>query len=272
MFRKKDYKEYNSYLKNIYFKFNFLDNEVPQGLCIIRNKVYITCYKIDHTTSSVIEYNFDGKRTNTFDLKNHAHVGGISYDKRNNVVFICDTKGRVSVYNFKNFEKIDSFEVSNNPGSRLIERNYPVCSYLKCHNDKLYVGSFNRLKKGIIKVYYIEKDQGRIKLRYKNEFIVPTKIQGLTFYNNYLILSKSYGRNLSSNILVYEYDETLEKYTDKLLKFSLPPMLEQIDMYDEDLVLLFESSSLKYKYSCNYVIDSLVSLDLKKIINNCKNN
>ena len=43
---KQSYDEYYSYLKREIFKLKFNDIEVPQGLCIIKDKVYITCYII----------------------------------------------------------------------------------------------------------------------------------------------------------------------------------------------------------------------------------
>ena len=271
MFRK-NYKDYNLYLNNKYFKLNLLDNEVPQGLCIIRNKVYVTCYKIDHSKSVIIEYNFDGTRNRVIELENRAHVGGIGYNKKYNLVFICDTKGRVSAYKNSTFEKIKSFEVSTPPGSYLMERGGLVSSYLTVENEKLYVSRFNRLKKGIIKIFDIKKIKDDYELEYNNEFIVPTKVQGLTFYDDYLILSKSYGKLFGSKLLIYKYDEEKNNYVKPNIKLILPPMLEQIIIHeDNNLVLLFESSSLKYRNGCRCIIPDIVSLDISKVIKDYKN-
>lgn len=268
MFNK--YKDYNLFLDKIWFKLNFFDNEVPQGLCIIKNKIYITCYKIDNTNSIVIEYNRDGKRLRTIDLNNRSHVGGIGYDKKSNLVFICDTLGKVTSYHYNNFEKYKSYEVATIGSKKLLEKDKLVCSYLCCNDGKLYVGSFNLRKNGIVKVFSINKVKEDITLEYENEFLVPKRTQGLTFYKEYLILSISYGRRNNSSIRIVEYSKSKNDYRKENIKIIVPPMLEQIDIVDNELLLLFESSAYKYKNTCKYIIDDLVSMNIEVILNNYK--
>ncbi|MBR4618456.1 MAG: hypothetical protein IKO49_04030 [Bacilli bacterium] len=274
MFKKTNYEEYNLYLNNNLFKLEFNNNEVPQGLCIIEEKVYITCYKTDNTNSCVIELNMNGKRLRTIDLKNKSHVGGIGYDKKHNLVFICDTKGRVTSYKYNSFTKVNSFDIASYQGSKLIENNKLVCSYLTCYSEKLYVGSFNRRKNGYVKVYDIKREKNGIELTYQSEFIVPKKTQGLDFYKykdqQYIILSNSYGRKRNSNIQISRYNENDVDYSKNSFKMILPPMLEQIDINNNSLILLFESSAFKYKKHCNYVIDKLIGLDINKLIDDNK--
>jgi hypothetical protein len=269
MFRN-NYDEYNSYLKSVFFKLKFHDIEVSQGLCIIKEKIYITCYKIDNTTSCVIEFDMNGNRLRTIDLHNRSHVGGISYDEKHNLVFICDTNGKVSSYSYNSFEKKKSFEIANTKGEKLIEKNKLVCSYLTCFDNKLFVGSFNLRSSGVVKVFDITREENGISLNYKYDFKVPKKTQGLTFYNKddktYLFISKSYGRKSSSNINIYLFDYEKREYLSKDKIIKIPPMLEQITTLEDELVLLFESSSFKYRDTCKYIVDELVSLDIKKIL------
>lgn len=271
MFRN-NYDLYNSYLKNIFFKLKFHDIEVPQGLCIINDKIYITCYKIDNTTSSVLEFDMDGNRLRTIDLHNRSHVGGISYDEKHNLVFICDINGRVSSYSYSTFEKKKTFEIANTKGEKLLEKNKLVCSYLTCFDNKLFVGSFNLRSNGVVKVFDISREDDGINLNYLYDFKVPKRTQGITFYKNkdriYLFISRSYGRKNNSyiNSYIFSYDE--REYLSKENSFVLPPMIEQITTFNNGLVLLFESSAFKYRDTCKYVIDELVSLDIDKIISN----
>ena len=269
MFRNINYKEYELYLDKKWFKLNFYDNEVPQGLCVISNKVYITCYKIDNTNSCVIELDMEGKRLRTIDLNNKSHVGGIGYDKKHNLVFICDSNGRISSYKYNSFEKVGSYNVAATEGSKLLENGKLVCSYLTCYNDKIYVGSFNLKKNGIVKVYDVVRENDGINIIYREEFLAPKKTQGLTFYEyeniNYIIFSNSYGRKKNSNIEINKYIEGQSDYSKNNFKLLVPPMLEQIVVYDDSLLLLFESSAFKYKHSSKYVVDELVSLDINDI-------
>lgn len=268
MFRE-NYDEYYSYIKREIFKLKFHDIEVPQGLCIIKDKIYITCYKIDNTTSCVIEFDMNGNRLRTIDLHNRSHVGGISYDEKHNLVFICDTNGRVSSYSYNNFEKKDSYEIANTKGEKLLEKNKLVCSYLTCYDGKLFVGSFNLRSNGFVKVFDIVRED-KIKLKFLYDLKVPKKTQGITFYDyndkKYLFISRSYGRRNSSNINIYEYETNKKEYIAKEKMIKLPPMLEQITTYDKELVLLFESSAFKYRSTCKYIVDNLVSLNIEKLL------
>lgn len=263
MFGIKKYRKYNSLLKEKLFSYDFLDNEVPQGLCVIRDKIYITCYKTDNTNSCVIEYDKSGKELRRIDLQSKAHVGGIGYDKENKIIYICDINGTISSYSYPTFKKITNYEISNDEGSKLIENERPICSYLTYHNNTLYVGSFNLGKNGIVKKYNLNKNR----LNYIGEFIVPNKVQGLTFYKDKMIISSSYGRRKNSYLLVFNYDENKKEYLKPNKKYKFPPMLEQIMEINNDLYLLFESSSNKYKSTCKYVVNELPIIDIDKIVN-----
>ena len=263
MFGIKRYRKYNSLLKEKLFSYNFLDNEVPQGLCIINNKIYITCYKTDNSNSCVIEYDKKGNELRRIDLVSKAHVGGIGYNKKNNTVYICDVNGTISSYRYPSFKKNNTYDIAFSNGSKLIEKEKLVCSYLTCHNDILYVGSFNLRKNGLVKKYNIDKTN----INYIGEFIVPNKVQGLTFYKNNMIISRSYGRRKNSELLIFNYDENKTDYLKQNKKYKFPPMLEQITEMNNDLYLLFESSSNKYKNTCKYVVNELTIIDIDKIVN-----
>ena len=267
---KSNYDEYLSLIKRNLFKLKFHDIEVPQGLCIIKDKVYITCYKIDNTTSCVLEFDIEGNRLRTIDLHNRSHVGGISYDDKHNLVFICDTNGKVSSYSYPKFEKKNSYEIANTKGEKLLEKGKYVCSYLTYFDNKLFVGSFNLRKNGFVKVFEIKREKEGIVLNYKYDFKVPKKTQGLTFYTKkdktYLFISKSYGRKSNSDINIYDFSYENKEYLSKEKSIKLPPMLEQITTDENELVLLFESSAFKYRTTCKYIVDELVTLDINKLV------
>lgn len=285
MFWKKtnNYKQYEKYKKKDLLKLTLEDNLVPQGLCEILDHIFVTCYTLDSTNSKVLMFDLSGNLVKTITLDNNSHVGGISYNKENSSIFICNKNGYVNSYpyddfikgNFKNKKDYQVADESLGAGF-LKEEEKLVCSYLTCFNNKLYVGSFNKRENGLVKIFEIIKSSKGLSLKYLDKFIVPNKIQGLTFYQEkeevYLFLSKSYTRIKDSQILVYKYLTDKNYYSKPNYSFSLPPMLEQISINKNgNILLLFESFAKKYKDSAKVVTDSIIELELQKIIIDCKN-
>ena len=210
-------------------------------------------------------------------LDNKSHVGGISYDNKNELIWICSSKGRVDSYKYKEFIEGDisnkkSYNVCDNSlgGSFLLEDGNMVSSYLTVYLDKLYVGSFNKKTNGLVKVFDIIRENGNTSLKYLREFIVPNKIQGITFYKSngitYMFLSKSYTRIKDSEILVYRYRKDIDDYSIYSFSFNLPPMLEQIVNINGKLLLLFESFAKKYSYNARVVVDDVVIINVDTIL------
>lgn len=251
--------------KKILFDLDLNENEVPQGICEVGKYILISCYKTDNCKSSVLVFK-NNIKIKTISLSNKSHVGGIGYDEKHKLIFICDTNGRVSSYKFLEFvegnlESKKTFNVSSSAlgGSILSNKGSLVCSYLTIYDNKLYVGSFRRFRGGTVKVFDILGGD----IKYNYEFKVPSKIQGLTFYKNYLLLSRSFGRKNKSRIIIYD----LEKNLKKINTFKLPPMLEQIVVNkNNEVMLLFESGALKYRHTCKHVIDSVLCVDINKFI------
>ena len=246
-------------LNDILFPLDLNAVEVPQGICKVKNYVLISCYKTDNSKSCIIIYK-NGIRTKEVVLKNKSHVGGIGYDKKTNLLFICDVNGKVSSYNFFEFIK------GNLDSRKKIKTENKVCSFLTVNDNKLFVGSFNKIKRGKVNVFEI----GKNKIKYNYSFKVPNKIQGLTFYNkddvNYLLLSKSFGRKQNSKLLIYRFDLKRKNYIITKIKYKFPPMLEQIVVDGNKLLLLFESSACIYKDSCRCVTSDVISLDINNLI------
>ena len=106
---------------------------------------------------------------------------------------------------------------------------------------------------------------------------IPNRIQGLTFSEDgtKLLLSRSYGRSRRetayiSEILVYDWDINETELGQPLRSIIVPPMVEQIEMRDNRLYMIFESAATGYvegthkpsygKSECP--IDKLVSIPL----------
>ena len=257
MFKKNVYEEYIKLIVNN-IKLPLEDNEVPQGICRVNNTILVSCYMDNHEQSRVLMLDLDGSRTKTIILNNKAHVGGISYDQKHNLIFICDTKGKISSYPYhefinENYIHQKKYDVSSNSlgGDLLIEDG--------------------KIKNGLIKVYDILRKEEGITLKYLYEFKVPRKIQGITFSKindtPHMILSSSYGRKNNSKVLIFPISKT-NTYLNPTYSFCCPPMLEQISVDNNNAILfLFESSSSKYRKTAKTVTDKIAFINLEKLKN-----
>lgn len=280
--KKSKYNNYKKYKIGTLFKVGLKDFLVPQGLCYVEPYTFISCYTTNKENSRVCMFDKNGVCLKEIILDNKSHVGGISYDKRNELVWICSSKGMVDSYRYKEFIEGDisskrSYSVCDNSlgGSKLLEDGNMVSSYLTVYLDKLYVGSFNKKTNGLIKVFDIIRENGHTSLKYVREFIVPSKIQGITFYDSgnstYMLLSRSYTRVKDSEILVFRYSKDIDDYSTSFFSFNLPPMLEQITDNNGKLLLLFESFAKKYSYNARIVIDDIIKLNTNAIIEDFSN-
>lgn len=275
--KKKKYHDYYRYKSGTLFKINLESYLVPQGLCYVEPYTFISCYTTNDEKSRVCMFNKNGELLKEIILNNKSHVGGIGYDSKNNLIWLSSSKGKVNSYRYTEFIKGDissekSYSVCDSSlgGSFLLEDGNMVCSYLTVYSNRLYVGSFNKNTNGLIKVFDIINDNYNISLKYVCEFIVPNKIQGITFYERdntlYMFLSQSYTRVKDSKVLVYKYSDDIDNYEIIKFYFNLPPMLEQIVNNGRELLLLFESFAKKYSYNARVVIDDIVTLDIDDII------
>lgn len=274
---KKKYKDLENLSLGSIGKLKIEEDLVPQGINYVAPFILISCYSTEKRKSRVLFFDENSILCKEIELENRSHVGGISYDKIHNLLWICNSKGRISSYKYHEFLNGDlsskkDFLVADNSlgGGFLIEEGKTVCSYLTYFDNKVYVGSFNKKKNGLVKVFDVIRESTGIELKYRSEFNVPEKIQGLTFYkqNNetYMLLSKSYTRIKDSSIFIYKYIENKNDYTEKSCSLTLPPMLEQIALIEENIILLFESFAKKYSYNAKVVIDDIFVLNTQKIL------
>lgn len=285
MFFKKNYKykDLDDYNLGSILKLKIDNDLIPQGICYVLPYIIITCYSINERKSRVLFFDENSTLYKSIELENRSHVGGICYDKIHEVLFICDSKGRISSYKYQEFIKgnlssKESFKVADNTlgGGLLVEKEKYVCSYLTYFEGKIYVGSFNKNRNGLVKIFDIKRNSAGISLEYVDEFIVPSKIQGLAFYRYnqevYLFLSRSYTRVKDSSILIYKYLKDVKDYTNSSFILTLPPMLEQITLNNKNnILLLFESFAKKYSYNAKVVIDDVYALNTLEIIDKFKN-
>ena len=262
-------------IKNAFIKVPSDEGFIPQGIEIVSSYIFITGYFEENRNSLCYILDENGKIINKveFDLK--SHVGGISYDKNTNLIFIPGEEDSIHAYNVFDFfskNKVNYIHKFEYLGSDLIHyknKDKKEIAYLTVDDGYLYIGSFNKTRPCLIKKYLIESQASKIKLTYIESFSVNEKIQGIDFINKdnkkYMILSSSFGRIFSSTLYVYLYEEGKITYENYLKKYTLPPMLEQISYYNNSLYLLFESNAYKYSNALDK-IGYIVEIDADKLM------
>lgn len=247
---------------------NTFDNSmmVPQGLSISDDYIFISMYDYTHTNNSIIQvYDKEGNLVNNCQLYNKAHVGGISYDKERDLLWVSSYLGNVDAYSVKDIVNKESSSPRYKDlylGQNLRCYNRPfetAVSYLAINDNTLFVGNYTITGKGTVKQFKIDMDKDRtIHLKEIHRFRVPTSVQGISFYekdnNTYMLLSRSRGIHNPSLLQIFKYNEEIDDYTKSLVNsksFSLPPLVEQITTEDEAMYSLYESQSTPYRKDNN---------------------
>lgn len=273
-----DDKNYSSFMQDTSVKVPIKDKMVPQGLTKVDDRYLISSYDYEGSQKSTIYVcDKDGNLENECNLDMRAHVGGISYDKNNDLIWVAASNGYVNAYNTnemlsnKENHRICSLNVGKGCKNYMNPLKNSI-SYLTVDGNYLYVGSFSLFKNGVVKKYLIENNNGEINLSLERKFKVPTKVQGMTIYrkNNkeYLILSRSFGENSPSVIQIFTFKDDINDYSNPLVKsvcYKTDAMIEQIIIDENNLYALFESSAYPYRYSSSSA-DNLESTDMSLIL------
>ncbi len=211
------------------------DEFTPQGYVIISGtypSILITAYS-NNDNSRVYIYNKEkGKYLGYISLNNANHVGGITYDPENDVLFITASNGLINTYDYSvlmqalnnGIEIIDEKVVINlaNRSDKNQNNNYVIIdndidvlqsAATICYYDNALYSIDYGLNSILVKTDY--DIIGSKIISTKNEVIIPEDakcVQGMAFYKNsdnniYLILSSSSGF-LQSKISIYEVDST----------------------------------------------------------------
>ena len=245
-----------------------LKDYVLQGLCKVDDKYLLSAYDYKHTDKSIL-YILDEnlERYSIKELDTYSHVGGITYDPKNEIIWITDSEGVIVAYDK---DEILSYRPLINSNCRRVyvgrelDNIFGECSaaYITYHDNKLYVGNFNTKGNTIIKEFKIN-EIGMINPFDYRSFNVAGFIQGITFYEeddkNYLIVSSSFGKHFDSTLQVYDFD-TLERVN----RIKANEMMEEIIVDDNELVTIYESNAKVYKRHKKGT--DIITLDINKIL------
>lgn len=255
----KDFKLNDNFVYKSCIGFNYSniykDEFVVQGFCISKDYCMITAYSKYKSYSRVYLYEKNGQFCKYVELDNSAHVGGITYDYVNNIVYITGSRGRIYAYDYNelisgNIMKYDCYlDVTK------VLDNSARASTVYFYDNFLYVCSFSNV--GRMVKFNVIADQKNRKVIVNDYFIfnnLPACIQGVCVfeYNKefYYLFSQSFGRLKS---IIKLYDNKLNFLSQKVLKEI---GLEGIDIdYLGNVVCIFENGidSLRKVHLCDIV-------------------
>lgn len=90
-------------IKNAFIKVPSDEGFIPQGIEIVNSYIFITGYFEENRNSLCYILDESGKIINKVEFDMNSHVGGISYDKNTNLIFIPGEEDSVLAYNVFDF-------------------------------------------------------------------------------------------------------------------------------------------------------------------------
>lgn len=263
----------------------------PQGITMTEDYILISAYSHVKEYNSVI-YVLDRnthKYIKTIILEGKPHTGGIAYDPQYKNILVCGNKGDISEvisFSLKDLEAYD-FDKEQKPIAYTHRFEMPEIkkvSFITYHEGNIYVGLFTNEGKSVLEKYAIDIDgkikpnversitfaEEKAKVELEQSYEIAGEIQGITFYENNLLLSRSNGPFINSEILIFEdtgKDEVFFKDDAKKI-IEMPERLEQIyvDESKQNVFAVFESASFAYRALAFTRVDRVLQLDIEKLL------
>lgn len=261
----------------------------PQGLAVTEDYILVSAYCFTHTHNSVI-YVID-KTSHEFVkeivLRNRAHVGGLAYDPIHQNIWIAGASQGLPQVNAITLTQLENYNFHDAYAPITYSQSYDLyainrSSFITYHNSALYIGYFTDNTSSVLEKYTIN-DDGSLATEVSDESfdytgslapialpcdvkVITEQAQGVAFYKNKILFSKSYGPFPSTLHVHYNsIQKLLEEHT-MIKKLYLPEKMEQIYVDGDDLYVLFESAAHGYHASSLCKIDRILKLDLKKLL------
>ncbi|MGF2941167.1 YncE family protein [Enterococcus xiangfangensis] len=253
----------------------------PQGMTLTEEYLLISAYCYDHCHHSVI-YVLDrntGDKIKTVILPDLPHVGGLAYDPTQQNIWLSHTAGPYAAVAAIPLVEIENYIDDSLPiayQQKVVLKELSHASALTYDRKYLVTALFSVKNFGEIVCYPIESTNPLKRIKKSKQTIlespfgtlaIPKKIQGVTFYKNFLLLSQSWGRQ-TGKIFIFDIQETTDfSDTQQAIKIiSTPPYLEQIYVENDQLFALFESGAVAYQQKTPFVLKEVLQLDLSILL------
>lgn len=210
-----------------------------QGYTPVEDYYFITVYdKTKSYKSRIYIYDRSGKYMSyielTTEIDDFAHLGGVTYDSDNKILFITGKKGQVNSYDYRDIESLmkQTKEYSGKSGtipdesvllpismgsvniaSHITDGTSAATVYYDNNGKSLYVADC--AKSGTLIKYQVSYQNGKVS--YDSGKVVSKDFaaccQGIATYqdnrgNNYIYATQSFGKNNPSVIKKYEVTNT----------------------------------------------------------------
>ena len=217
------------------------DKFVVQGFCIAKDYCLVSAYSKIKLNSRVYLYEKNGNFKKFIELNNSDHVGGITFDSVNDIVYITGSKGKINAFDYN--ELISGSIVEYNCEvfiSKVFNDNSRAATVYYFDNC-LYVCTFSDT--GKMAKFEVDVDRRNKKIVIKNSWTsnaLQACIQGVCVFEYdgevYYLFSQSFGRLRS---VVNLYDSNFKIIGQKILRYI---GLEGIDLeYIGNIVCVFEN-------------------------------
>jgi len=260
----------------------------PQGLAVNEDYVFISayCYTAEH--HSVIYVLNKGSRelVKEIVLNGIPHVGGMAYDDTNDVLWVTSEKDETAQVVTLSLDSIEAYDLESDgqPISYSDSIDLPEikrASTVTIHDGSLYVAYFNEKNTSVMHQYVISRTtnaEGKIvhaldttqsieEASPDDVNKIGKEIQGLVFYEEKLLLSRSSGRDQDSTLLFFNRLTEDNDFTDKNanIEIAMPSYMEQIVIHGNQLYILFESGAYPYREHGNPSIDRVLTVDITEL-------
>lgn len=256
----------------------------PQGLTVTEDYVFVSAYCHAKKHNSVIY--MINKESHRFIkeiiLPGQPHVGGLAYDSEHQILWYSSNTQELAQAVSLTMESIENYDydAGRHPiATNQIASLYGIVrdSFMTFYDGCLYVGCFTKYTDSAIARYAVD-DQGNlintmdeglgmnfgmaVPLDYST---ISEQAQGMTFYNDKLLLSHSFGI-LPSRVVFYEKsDKRLYVDENSAVSYRFPERIEQIFVDGDDLYVLFESAAYAYSSASVNIVDRVLKLSLPRM-------
>lgn len=264
----------------------------PQGLAVSNDYLFISAYCYTGTHNSVI-YVID-KKSHEFIkeivIRNKSHVGGLAYDSIHDNLWISCMSGGIPQVNAISLKQIREYSFQDDYLPITYSQSYDLYaiarnSFLTYSNNALYIGYFTEHSSSVLEEYDMNED-GTLKTQTPDNTlglsgsldaftpialpsdtrVINSKAQGVAFYKDMLLFSRSYGV-LPSSLQIYRNSlQKLLEESNMVTEIWFPEKMEQIYVDGNDLYVLFESGSYAYRYTSLTKIDRVLKLNLNTLL------
>ena len=216
------------------------DGYTPQGISKIDGQIFISAYKIGERSRIYIYDDTTNAYKGVLVLNNSAHVGGISYDQENDIIFVTGSNGKVNTYSYEKIKRVINnkfiknnnnaftiifsdnensayyFQIDNDININFIEGMDSKAATVYYYDDRVYVGSFEGITSGILVSYELsyDKEKNTISTSDIKCGLLPSSTQGIaiTKYkdSDYLITAQSISSS-KSTITVFKREDSRYK-------------------------------------------------------------